>query len=344
MFLGIEIGGTKLQFGVGDGDGTPMATLQRERVDPKRGAEGIREQIRHCAGPLIERYGVSGIGIGFGGPVESASGRIIKSHQVGGWDDFPMADWARKTLGLPVVVGNDSDLAGLAEARFGAGRGHRIVVYNNIGSGIGGALVINGQLYPGSCGIATEIGHLRPGLQSDRPDQTVESLASGWAIAAAAQARASDPVSHRLGPFMAGDRPRGPESVRQQLIEREEVDERWAADLLERCEGHLERLTTEALAKAAGEGNELARDVFLHACQTLGWALGQVITLLAPNVLVIGGGVSLVGEELFLAPLRQEVERYVFPPLLGTYHIVQAKLGEDVVVFGALANAAGKLP
>jgi glucokinase len=88
----------------------------------------------------------------------------------------------------------------------------------------------------------------------------------------------------------------------------------------------------------------LARDVFLHACQTLGWALGQVITLLAPNVLVIGGGVSLVGEELFLAPLRQEVERYVFPPLLGTYHIVQAKLGEDVVVFGALANAAGKLP
>jgi glucokinase len=343
MFLGIEIGGTKLQFGVGQGDGSPLVTLERERVDPKRGAEGIREQIQKCAGPLIERYGVAGVGIGFGGPVDSASGRIIKSHQVGGWDDFPLADWARKTLGLPVIVGNDSDSAGLAEARFGAGRGHRVVVYNNIGSGIGGALVIDGQIYGGSCGIAAEIGHLRPGLQSDRPDQTVESLASGWAIAAAAQARASEPVSHRLGPLMAGGRPRGPESVRQRLIEREEVDERHAGDLLERCEGHIERLTTETLAKAAAEGNELARDVFLHACQALGWALGQVITLLAPSVVVIGGGVSLVGETLFLGPLRQEVERYVFPPLVGTYQIVLAQLGEDVVVYGALANAAGRL-
>jgi glucokinase len=203
--------------------------------------------------------------------------------------------------------------------------------------------VIDGQIYGGSCGIAAEIGHLRPGLQSDRPDQTVESLASGWAIAAAAQARASEPVSHRLGPLMAGGRPRGPESVRQRLIEREEVDERHAGDLLERCEGHIERLTTETLAKAAAEGNELARDVFLHACQALGWALGQVITLLAPSVVVIGGGVSLVGETLFLGPLRQEVERYVFPPLVGTYQIVLAQLGEDVVVYGALANAAGRL-
>jgi glucokinase len=343
MILGIEIGGTKLQLGVGVGDGSPLVVLQRQRVDPKRGAEGIREQIQHFAPPLIERYRPAGIGIGFGGPVDPAAGRVIKSHQVGGWDDFPLADWAQETLGLRSVVGNDSDLAGLAEARFGAGRGFSIVFYNNIGSGIGGALVIGGQLHTGSRGIAAELGHLRPGLQSDRPDQTVEALASGWAIAATAQARVSDPVSHRLGPLMAGGRPQGAESVRQRLIEREEVDERWAGDLLDRCQGHVERLTTEIVAKAAADGNELAREVFQQACQTLGWALAQMITLLAPHVIVIGGGVSLVGEALFLAPLRREVERYVFPPLVGSYQIIPALLGEDVVVHGALANAAARL-
>ena len=114
MILGIEIGGTKLQLGVGAGDGSPLVVLQRQRVDPKRGAEGIREQIQHFAPPLIERYRPSGIGIGFGGPVDPAAGRVIKSHQVGGWDDFPLADWAQETLGLRSVVGNASDMAGLA--------------------------------------------------------------------------------------------------------------------------------------------------------------------------------------------------------------------------------------
>lgn len=318
MFLGIEIGGTKLQLGVGPGDGAPLIALARLDVEPQRGAEAIRRQIEQTGKALIAQHGISAggisaVGIGFGGPVDAAAGRTLVSHQVDGWENFPLADWSRRTLGLPTAVGNDSDLAGLAEARFGAGQGHRVVFYTNVGSGIGGALLVEGRLYRGGAGVASELGHLRPGPQSDRPDQTIESIASGWAIAA---------------------------NARRKLTEPGQTDEKAVADLLRRCHGQVERLTTAIVAGAAAEGNALARDVLDHAWRTYGWAVAQMITLLAPNVVVIGGGVSLVGEELLFAPLRKYVDRYVFPPLRGAFKIVSAQLGEQVVVHGALAVAS----
>jgi len=291
MFLAIEIGGTKLQLGVGSGDGPPLIELVRESVVPERGAAAIREQIVRIARPLIEKHRVTAMGVGFGGPVDVETGRTIKSHHVEGWDDFPLADWCREKLGLTAVVGNDSDLAGLGEATFGAGRGHRIVFYSNVGTGIGGALVIDGQLYRGGSGVASEIGHLRPGLDAEQPDAILESLASGWGIARAAREQA-------LG-----------------------LD------------------TAAEVAAAAVAGNKAARRVLDDACRAYGWALAQMITLLAPNVVVIGGGVSLAGEEVFFAPLRAYVDRYVFPPHKGTYRIVPSALGEEVVLHGALAIA-----
>ena len=288
---------------------------------------------------LIARHPVQGIGIGFGGPVDPAAGRAVKSHQIDGWDGFPLADWCRETFSLPAVVANDADTAGLAEARFGAGQGRRVVFYITVGSGVGGALILDGRIHTGAAGIAAEIGHLRPGLQSDQPDLTVEAAASGWGIAATAQARLSGQISHPLGPWLHGRRRLKPEVVRQRLIESEEVEEEFAADLRQRCDGQLDRLTTKIVSQAAADGNRLAEEIFRHAVQTLGWAVAQVITLVAPEVIVIGGGVPLVGEALFFAPLREEVDRYVFPPLKETFRIVPAALGEEVVVHGALALA-----
>lgn len=291
MLLAIEIGGTKLQLAVGTGKGPPLAELVREPVVPERGAAAIREQMVRLAGPLIEKHRVSAVGVGFGGPVDVETGRTIKSHHVEGWDDFPLADWCRENLGRPTAVGNDSDLAGLGEATLGAGRGHRVVFYSNVGTGIGGALVIEGQLYRGGSGVASELGHLRPGLDAEQPGVTVESLASGWGIARAAR------------------------------------------------EQGLGLDTAAEVAAAAASGNEAARRVLDAAVRAYGWALAQMITLLAPNVVVIGGGVSLAGEELFFAPLRRYVDRYVFPPHQGTFRIVPSALGEEVVLHGALAIA-----
>jgi glucokinase len=314
MLLGIEIGGTKLQFGVGTGDGSPMRVFRRREVEPQLGAEGIRRQIEEVAKPLIRQYGVARIGIGFGGPVDAERGRVIVSNQVEGWKDFPLVEWCEKTLGLPTLLANDSDSAGLAEARFGGGKGHRVVFYNNIGSGIGGALAIDGRLYQGGGGVASEIGHLRPGLDAERPDQDLESIASGWALTAYAR----------------------------QLVDQGRFHSEVTADLMARCEGDIARLTTKVLAQAAEAGNRLAVAAFDRGCRAAGWALAQAITLLAPNVVVMGGGVSLAGEAVFLTPLRRYVDRYVFPPLLGTYRIVPAALGEEVVVHGVLALAAAR--
>lgn len=311
MYLGIEIGGTKLQLAVAAEPGGQLLDLVRLDVAPALGADRIRQQIAEAGRRLIAEHPVRAIGVGFGGPVDAASGRTITSHQIDGWEDFPLAHWCQETLGLPAVLVNDSDAAGLAEARFGAGQGSRVVFYSNVGSGIGGALVIEGALYRGGGGVASELGHLRPGLDCCSAQQTVESLASGWGMAEAARGKiAQNPQT------------------------------REAIDLLRRCEGAPRRLTARMLAEAAEEGNSLASSAFHDACQVYGWALAQMITLLAPNVVVLGGGVSLVGERLFLAPVRAQVDRYVFPPLRESFSLRLAALGEQVVLHGAMALAA----
>ncbi len=342
MFLGIEIGGTKLQFGVGAGDGSPPVALDRHQVDPAAGAVGILSRIESATAALLQRHRIERVGIGFGGPVDSLAGRIIRSHQIEGWHDFPLVDWFQRTFGVEAVLGNDCDSAGLAEARFGAGRGRRVVFYVTIGSGIGGGFIVDGQVYRGHGIAAAEIGHLRPGLHADRPDMTVESLASGWGIAAAAQSRLADPIYHPFSSLREHDVSARPDELRQRFEEEEQVAEEFATDLLNRAGGKLDQVTGKVVAQAAGDGNQLALDVLNHACQVLGWAIAQIITLLSPDVVVVGGGVSQIGESLLFAPLRTEVERYVFPPLLRSYEIVPSQLGEDVVVQGALALAAAK--
>ena len=188
MLLGIEIGGTKLQLGVGPGDGTLIAEPLRLSVDRDKGAAGIREQIAALGRELVARYGVSSVGVGFGGPVDAATGRTIKSHQITGWDDFPLVEWCRQTLGVArCTLGNDADLAALAEARYGAGRGRDPVFYVTVGTGIGGGFVRGGKLYAGHGPAAAEIGHLRPGLDALNSHDTVESIASGLAIELAAE-------------------------------------------------------------------------------------------------------------------------------------------------------------
>ena len=169
-----------------------------------------------------------------------------------------------------------------------------------IGSGIGGGLVIDGQIHHGHGIAAAEIGHLRPGLHADRPDETVESLASGWGIAAAAQSRLADPIYHPFPSLREKDAAARPDELRRRIVEVEEVAEEFAADLLDRADGKLDQVTAKLVAQAASEGNQLALDVLNHACQVLGWAIAQVITLLSPDVVVIGGGVSQIGESLLL--------------------------------------------
>jgi len=207
-------------------------------------------------------------------------------------------------------LGNDADVAGLAEARFGAARGKSPVLYVTIGTGIGGGLIVAGQIFEGHGHATAEIGHLRPGVDAQSPDATVESHASGWGIAATAR----------------------------RVIEKTADSD--AADLLRRCHGDASKLTTKHVGEAAAKGNALAKGVLDGAWQHLGWALAQAITLVSPETIVIGGGVSLLGPTLLFEPLAEQVQQYVFPPLLGSYELRPAQLGEEMVIYGALALAA----
>ncbi len=147
--LAIEIGGSKLQIFVGDASG---AILQRQRlpVNPAAGGAGIRSQIDSALGQLLNEWRPAAVGVGFGGPVDRRTGCICCSHQVEGWADFPLGDWLGKQSGLPVVVENDSNAATLGEAIRGGGRGFNPVFYFNMGSGVGGGLVVERQIYHGT--------------------------------------------------------------------------------------------------------------------------------------------------------------------------------------------------
>ncbi len=317
MFLGIEIGGTKLQLGVGPGDGKSFVDFVRLEVNIARGAAGIREQIAAAGRELVNKHGVQRIGYGFGGPVFGARGLVQTSHQVPGWDQFPLVEWTEQQLGVPTRLGNDCDVAALAEATYGAGREARTVFYVTVGTGIGGGLVIQRRIHGTDRPAAAEIGHLRPGLEATTAHHTVESEAAGPAI-----------------------------SARVQRWLQEQVDEHNVSDparqLLDSVAGKIDTLTTKQIADAAMYGNPLARQSYDRATTVLGWAIAQVTTIVAPDVVIIGGGVSLVGDNVFFTPLREAVDSYSFPSLRQSCPIVPAALGESVVVHGALALAAAE--
>jgi len=324
MYLGIEIGGTKLQLGVGDGSGRTLRAFERLEVDPRQGATAIRAQIERVGAALVEQFDVQAIGIGFGGPVDSQHGVVTTSHQVSGWNNFPLRTWCERQLRQPTMVRNDCDSAALAEARYGAGQGSGRVFYITVGTGVGGGFVVDGQLQGTGRPAASEIGHVRPGLACRRPDATVESIASGWGIVAT--------VRRRLA--AAGSRQQ--QATRHR---RQPAGKRHEADLLRHGGGALDGLTAKCITQAALEGNPIARRALGRATRVLGWAVAQMVTLLSPEVVVIGGGVSLMDRALFLAPIRKHARQYVFPPLADAFEIVPAALGEQVVVHGALELA-----
>jgi glucokinase len=303
MYLGIEIGGTKLQLGVGDGDGV-LHALVRDTVVPSDGADGIRRQISQAIPDLLAsakrgRDELRGVGIGFGGPVDDATRTVIKSHQIAGWDGFPLADWIADLVGVPTLLGNDADVAGLAEALFGAGKGFSPIFYITIGSGIGGGLIINGEIYRGCGRGAAEIGHLRMPLSARYVP--LEAIASGWAIQEWARTEMT----------------RSPDGWR----------------------GFEPELTAQQVATAAQSGHDPSSYILYRAWTALAEAICQVIPLIAPRRIVIGGGVSLMGEQVLFEPLRKLVAERVFKPFADCYDIVPATLGEEVVVHGALALA-----
>jgi glucokinase len=298
--LSIEIGGTKLQAAVGTFQGE-ILKIKRRAVP--RGATA--PEIRKLVVELVRRVESEGeperVGIGFGGPVDTESGRIVTSFQVPDWDGFPLRDWAEEQFGLPCLIENDTNCGALGEARVGAGAGARVVFYTNIGSGIGGGLVIDGSLYRQPFGAA-EIGHTKVWDLETGRYVSAESLCSGWSVERVVRQRT---YAGRLSRVLA------------------------------LAGGKAGDITAEHVGRAAAEGDSEAIASVAEAAEKFAIPLCNVIALLNPEKIVVGGGVSLMGE-IFFDPLRAAVAREVFPPFAQNYEILPAGLGENVVLVGAL--------
>ena len=294
--FGIEIGGTKQQIVVGHPDGT-IVDRCRFSVDPAGGGSVIRARIEEELLKLIATHEPERIGVGFGGPVDIAQGTVAVSHQVEGWYRFPLRDWLHDLTALPVTIENDANTAALGEASCGAGRGFNPAFYMNMGSGVGGGLVVDGKIYHGDMPGEAEVGHLR----LDSEGTTVESNCSGWAVDRAIR----DAIIDK------------PDSIFAQLIGEEKFGE------------------AKYLAAALEQGDPIAQHILGAVTDNLSLALSHVTHLFHPQVISLGGGLSLVGH-----PLREGIAEKLPGFLMEVYgtgpEIKLAELNEDAVTVGAL--------
>jgi glucokinase len=298
-YIGIEIGGTKLQLVLGNETGKILQRCKLE-VQPAAGAEGIRGQIRRSLPELMRLGQVEAIGVGFGGPVDWKTGKICRSHQIEGWSEFDLGSWLRQLAAVPVAVDNDADVAALGEACHGAGLGFNPVFYITLGSGVGGGLARDGQIYHGATPGEAEIGHVR----LDRQGTIVEARCSGWAVDA---------------------------RIRQ-------LNRQAPGGALARLAGGLKGGEARHLAAALQQRDPAAQQILRETAEDLAFALSHVVHLFHPEIIVMGGGLSGVGEPL-RAAVAGELSRFIMEAFSPGPRLALSALGEDAVPTGALTLA-----
>ena len=302
--LAIEIGGTKLQLYAGTDEGKILAR-HRFPVDRAAGGKGIRRQIEKMLPELVLQWQPEAVGIGYGGPVDWRKGKIAKSFHIEGWSNYPFAEWVTQRTRMPAFIENDSNVAALGEARHGAGVGCNPVFYVNMGSGVGGGLVVDGRIYHGAPPGEVEIGHLR----LDRDGTIVEDKCAGWSVDRRIQ---RDVQAH-------------PDSMLAELVRKSPPG----------CEARHLRL-------ALAHHDRLAEQILNETMDWLAFALSHVVQLFHPQVIIVGGGLSLLGETL-RARLAHALPRFLMNTFLPGPRIVIAALGEDAVPVGALTLAAERM-
>ena len=309
-YLGVDLGGTKILAVVGNAQGAALAssTVSTPAAEsPQATVEAIAAAsdgaLAAAGRPLTD---VARVGIAAAGAIDSANGVVVHAPQLPAWDNVPLVAMVRERLGVPVVIGNDADLAALAEQRFGAGKGVANLLYVTVSTGIGGGLIIDNRLYRGQHGFAGEIGHVsvQAGGRYGRSmvAGAVESLASGTAIAQIAQ--------ERIGAGEASSIERGAEGV-----------------------------TAPAVFAAYRTGDPLAVSVVRDAVGYLGAALTTWVNILDPGMIVIGGGLSNEWND-YIEPAVRIMRTQAFAEPSRAIPVAPPSLGAEAGALGAIALAA----
>jgi glucokinase len=301
--VGVDLGGTNIRAAVATGAYTHTAPAHAP-TPGKDGPDAVVEAIARCVDEAAGGRTIDGLAIGIPGPLDPRRGIVYAAPQLQGWDGFDARSALRERLGCDVAIHNDADLAGYAEWVAGAGRGTNDFVFITASTGVGGALILESDLYVGKAGTAGEIGHLPLGPEYPACAEghlgCLEGTASGIAIANAAR-RALD----------AG--------------ERTSLSGLAPADIDGRAVQH-----------AAHSGDVVALRIFTAAARNLGRAVGGLINLFSPDAVAIGGGLINAGDLLF-GPLRAAVGEIAFAVPAEQCRIVEAELGTDAGLVGAVA-------
>lgn len=307
--VAVDLGGTQVRVALF----TPSGALQRRATlatDAHLGPEAVLDRLAGAVQVALDAAGGArplGISVGVPGPTDPRRGLVYWAPNLPGWRDVPLAERLGARFGVPVLVGNDANLAALGEGRFGAGRGHRDLVYLTISTGVGSGIIVDGELLLGSAGVAAEAGHIL--LDPSGPpcgcgaNGCLEVYASGTAIARQAATLLAEGASSRLA-------------------------------------AHPGDLTAAVVAAAAADGDALAREVLSLAAEALGFGIVTLLHLFNPSIVILGGGVSFSGP-LWWDTVRATVWKRARPIYLRDLRIAPAALGDDAGLYGAAAAFIG---
>ncbi|MDQ3321163.1 MAG: ROK family protein [Acidobacteriota bacterium] len=310
VIAGIDIGGTKIAVALETLEGEKIAA-RRLPTDVETGAYRIVEKISRAIAEMLEenRVELVAIGVGCPSPLDVEKGLVMSPANLRGWDNFPIVKLVQERFQVPVVLDNDANTATLGEYVYGAGRGFKNIVYITVSTGVGGGIIINGEIIHGVGAGAGELGHtiIQPegGVRCNCGSTgCLETICAGVHIARRAKER-----------LAAGE-----------------------PSLMNEMVSNINDVTAKTVVEAVRRKDKLASEIWTETCRFLAVGVGNIITLIAPEAVIIGGGVASAGELLF-TPLRSYLPEFVSMVPLEKVAILPAELGGESGVCGALVLA-----
>lgn len=306
LAIGVDIGGTKVLGGVVDLQGTILRTFRQDT--PREGGEALNQVIAQVVNELLKTHKTESIGISAAGLVSSDRQTMLGAPNIKDWDGVNIAKALNKISGINSIVENDANSAAWAERVYGAGKGLENVIMITVGTGIGGAAIVNGNPLRGANGTGAEFGHIRVEPNGELCGCGVRGCFEQYASGSALMRHAKAAIG------------KNPES---------------AKELLARGDGTVNGLIGSHITDAAREGDSIAIGALEVAGDWLGAGIATLAMLFDPSIVVIGGGVVDAGE-LLLGPARKAMMREM--PFVGKHpvpEIVSAKLGNDAGLVGA---------
>jgi glucokinase len=309
LYIGVDLGGTKIASVITDNEGNILNSDLRE-TQAAEGTDKILQRIYDSIGTVAKDNleSVKGIGVISPGPVNIRKGVIINAPNLQ-WNNIPIVKLIKDKFPLPCILENDANGAAYAEKKFGVGKQFNDLIYITVSTGIGGGIIVGGEIVHGRDDSAGEIGHLSVvdwgPLCGCGHRGCLETVSSGTAIARQAKNLIQDGVPSLI---------------------------------LDLVNGELNQITSKTVAEAAEKGDLLARRILFRAFDYLGIAVANLVQIFNPEMIIIGGGVSKIGKPLF-DQVWQVVREHTYPHTIQGLQIVPSSIGDNLGALGAAAVA-----